>query len=42
MLVKPCAACHIHVREGFDLLPEADDLEEDYLTRHGALIRIHG
>ena len=26
-----CTTCHIHVREGFALLPEADDLEEDYL-----------
>ena len=28
-----CTTCHIHVREGFELLPEADDLEEDYLDK---------
>ena len=26
-----CTTCHVHVREGFAELPEADDLEEDYL-----------
>ncbi|HBD23413.1 MAG TPA: ISC system 2Fe-2S type ferredoxin [Oceanospirillaceae bacterium] len=28
-----CTTCHIHVREGFDSLPEADELEEDYLDK---------
>ena len=28
-----CTTCHIHVREGFESLPEADDLEEDYLDK---------
>ncbi|MDE0747898.1 MAG: ISC system 2Fe-2S type ferredoxin [Porticoccaceae bacterium] len=28
-----CTTCHIHVREGYDLLPEADELEEDYLDK---------
>ena len=26
-----CTTCHVHVREGFAELPDADDLEEDYL-----------
>jgi 2Fe-2S ferredoxin len=28
-----CTTCHVYVREGFDSLPEADDLEEDYLDK---------
>ena len=28
-----CTTCHIYVRQGFDSLPEADDLEEDYLDK---------
>ena len=28
-----CTTCHIHVREGFDSLDEATDLEEDYLDK---------
>ena len=28
-----CTTCHIIVREGFDSLSEADDLEEDYLDK---------
>ena len=28
-----CTTCHIVVREGFDSLSEADDLEEDYLDK---------
>lgn len=28
-----CTTCHIYVREGFDSLTEATDLEEDYLDK---------
>ena len=28
-----CTTCHVIVREGFDSLSEADELEEDYLDR---------
>ena len=28
-----CTTCHVFVREGFDSLPEADDLEEDFLDK---------
>ena len=28
-----CTTCHVIVREGFDSLEEADDLEEDYLVK---------
>lgn len=28
-----CTTCHVIVREGFDSLSEADDLEEDYLDK---------
>ena len=28
-----CTTCHIIVREGFDSLEEADELEEDYLDK---------
>lgn len=28
-----CTTCHVHVREGFDSLEEADELEEDYLDK---------
>lgn len=28
-----CTTCHVHVREGFDSMAEATDLEEDYLDK---------
>lgn len=28
-----CTTCHVHVREGFESLAEADELEEDYLDK---------
>jgi 2Fe-2S ferredoxin len=28
-----CTTCHVIVREGFDSLNEADELEEDYLDK---------
>jgi 2Fe-2S ferredoxin len=28
-----CTTCHVQVREGFDTLEEATDLEEDYLDK---------
>ena len=28
-----CTTCHVIVREGFDSLEEADELEEDYLDK---------
>ena len=28
-----CTTCHVYVREGFDSLEEASDLEEDYLDK---------
>ena len=28
-----CTTCHVIVREGFDTLAEADELEEDYLDK---------
>jgi ferredoxin, 2Fe-2S len=28
-----CTTCHVYVREGFDSLETADDLEEDYLDK---------
>jgi len=28
-----CTTCHVYVREGFDTLEEADELEEDYLDK---------
>ena len=28
-----CTTCHVIVREGFDSLKEADELEEDYLDK---------
>ncbi len=28
-----CTTCHVYVREGFDSLNEADELEEDYLDK---------
>ena len=28
-----CTTCHVYVREGFDSLEEADELEEDYLDK---------
>lgn len=28
-----CTTCHVYIREGFDSLEEATDLEEDYLDK---------
>ncbi len=28
-----CTTCHVYVREGFDSIAPADDLEEDYLDK---------
>jgi len=28
-----CTTCHVHVREGYDSLDEATELEEDYLDK---------
>lgn len=28
-----CTTCHVYVREGFDTLEEADELEEDFLDK---------
>lgn len=28
-----CTTCHVYIREGFDSLEEADELEEDYLDK---------
>jgi len=28
-----CTTCHLYIREGFDSLAEATDLEEDYLDK---------
>ncbi len=28
-----CTTCHVHIRQGFDELPEADELEEDFLDK---------
>jgi len=28
-----CTTCHVHIREGFDELPKADELEEDFLDK---------
>ena len=28
-----CTTCHVHVREGYNSLDEADELEEDYLDK---------
>jgi 2Fe-2S ferredoxin len=28
-----CTTYHVHIREGFDELPEADELEEDFLDK---------
>ena len=28
-----CTTCHVHIREGFDDLPEADEPEEDFLDK---------
>ncbi len=28
-----CTTCHVHIREGFEVLPEADELEEDFLDK---------
>ncbi len=32
-MVCACTTCHVHVREGFDELDPADDLEEDLLDK---------
>ncbi len=28
-----CTTCHVHIREGYDSLPEASELEDDYLDK---------
>ena len=28
-----CTTCHVYIREGFDSLAEADELEEDFLDK---------
>ncbi len=28
-----CTTCHVYIREGFDALMEADELEEDFLDK---------
>ncbi|MDX2463776.1 MAG: ISC system 2Fe-2S type ferredoxin [Porticoccus sp.] len=28
-----CTTCHVYIREGFDTLEEADELEEDFLDK---------
>ena len=28
-----CTTCHVHIREGYDSLKEAEELEEDYLDK---------
>ena len=28
-----CTTCHVHIRQGYDSLDEADELEEDYLDK---------
>lgn len=28
-----CTTCHVHIREGYDSLEEATDLEDDYLDK---------
>ncbi len=28
-----CTTCHVHVREGYESLDEAEELEEDYLDK---------
>ena len=28
-----CTTCHVYIREGFDSLDEADELEEDFLDK---------
>jgi len=28
-----CTTCHVHIREGYDSLEEAEELEEDYLDK---------
>ena len=28
-----CTTCHVHIREGFDSLEEATELEDDYLDK---------
>ena len=28
-----CTTCHVHIREGYDSVEEADELEEDYLDK---------
>ena len=35
-----CTTCHVIVREGFDSLNEADELEEDYLDKAWAWSRV--
>ena len=28
-----CTTCHVHIREGLDSVPEADELEDDFLDK---------
>ena len=28
-----CTTCHVHIREGYEALPIADELEEDFLDK---------
>lgn len=28
-----CTTCHVHIREGYDSIEEAEELEEDYLDK---------
>ncbi|MNP79086.1 2Fe-2S ferredoxin [compost metagenome] len=37
--VCACTTCHCIIREGFDSLEEADELEEDYLDKAWGLER---
>ncbi|RWW90350.1 hypothetical protein BHE74_00005999 [Ensete ventricosum] len=37
--VCACTTCHCIIREGFNTLEEADELEEDFLDRAAALIQ---
>ena len=35
--VCACTTCHMIIREGFDSLPESDELEDDMLEKAGGL-----
>ena len=36
-----CTTCHVFVREGFDDLDEADELEEDFLDKAFAVVNMN-